>query len=232
MGDISDHSRVHDFNGDGRDDIIIQAYHGGGTYYLPSPLNPKGDWKSYKIGGKSAGLALYDVDLDGDMDVLNSNVWYENTGNPAQDNWPVHTVPNSSSDVKCDAGNINGDGITDFAHAEEEGNECYVILSPDNKRINLKSDGNGLHAMKLEDFDKDGDLDLITADIHGGRLYIFENENGKGTQWLMHTQENDVPDGVHNCWTGDFNNDGMMDIFGKHYHTGSSVEVWYNNLKP
>ena len=64
--------------------IITQAYHGSGTYYLPSPANPKQPWKSYKIGGERAGLALYDVDRDGDMDVLNSNVWYENPGDPAQ----------------------------------------------------------------------------------------------------------------------------------------------------
>ena len=231
MGDIADHSRVYDFNGDGRDDIITQAYHGSGTYYLPSPENPKDQWKSYKIGGKTAGLALYDVDQDGDMDVLNSNVWYENPGNPAQEDWPEHIIPTSNSEVKCDAGDINNDGITDFAHAEEEGKECYVILSPDNKRINIKTDGHGLHTMKLVDLDKDGDLDLITADIHGGHLYIYENADGNGTRWKCHKQKNNSHEGVHNCWIGDFNNDGMLDVFGKHYNTGSSVEIWYNTLK-
>ena len=48
------------------------------------------------------------------------------------------------------------------------------------------------------DFDDDGDIDLITADIHGSRLYIFENANGLGTLWNKHTQENATPEGVHN----------------------------------
>jgi hypothetical protein len=231
MGDISDHSRVYDFNGDGRDDIITQAYHGSGTYYLPSPDDPEGRWKSFRIGGKSAGLALYDVDRDGDMDVLNSSVWYENPGNPAQEDWPEHIIPNADPEVKCDAGDINNDGITDFAHAEEEGKECYILLGPGYEKIDLKTDGNGLHTMKLVDLDKDGDLDLITADIHGGNLYIFENANGKGTEWKCHKQKNNSSEGVHICWIGDFNNDGMMDVFGKHYNTGSFVEIWYNTFK-
>jgi len=231
MDDISDHSRIFDFNHDGRDDIITQAYHGAGTYYLPSPDDPKKSWQSYKIGGKTAGLAIYDVDQDGDMDVLNSNAWYENPGDPAQNNWPEHVIPNSIPGVKCDAGDINEDGITDFAHSEEEGSSCYVILSPHYTRIDLKTDGKGLHSMKLDDFDRDGDLDLLTGDIHGGQVYIFENTDGAGTLWKTHTFPTWSDQGSHNCWTCDFNNDGMPDVFGKHYETGSRVEIWYNTLK-
>jgi hypothetical protein len=230
-GDIADHSRIHDFNGDGRDDIVMQRYHGAGVFYMPSPENPRSRWPINKIGEGRAGLSLHDVDGDGDVDVLVDNKWLENPGNPARENWPVHIVANSESHVKNAAGDLNGDGTLDFAHAEEEGNECYVILSPSWKRVTLKSDGRGLHTMVLADFDRDKDLDLVTGDIHGGRVYLMENADGKGTAWRTHPQPAWSKEGSHNLWVADFNADGRLDVVGKHYKPGSALEIWYNTLR-
>lgn len=229
--DIADHSRTFDFNQDGRDDIILQKYHGGGVYYMPAPKEPGGKWEIYQIGTGHAGVALHDVNLDGHMDVLVNNTWLENPGKPASKNWTMHEIPHSRDGVKTAAGDLNGDGQTDFGHAEEEGDECYVVLSPNFNRITLKTDGHGLHSMKFDDFDKDGDLDLLTADIHGGEAYIFENAFGKGVHWIEHRLPTWSQQGSHNLWTGDLNGDGMIDIVGKHYETGSALEVWYNTLR-
>jgi hypothetical protein len=231
-GDHHDHSRTYDFDGDGRDEIIVQKYHGSGIYYLAPADNSRGDWKAWKIGVGRAGVSLYDVNRDGRMDVLVGHTWLENPGNPAREGWKVHTVPHSERHVKNAAGDLNGDGVTDFAHAEEEGNDCYVILSPKWERVTLKSDGKGLHTMRLEDFDKDGDLDLVTADIHGGHAYVFENRDGKGTQWVRHDLPTWSKEGSHNLWTADLNGDGLTDIFGKHYSDRSALEVWLNRCEP
>jgi hypothetical protein len=227
-GDHHDHSRTYDFNGDGRDEIITQKYSGGGVYYVVPTRGSKDNWRAYKIGTGRAGVSLYDVNRDGRMDVLVDNTWLENSGVPARANWTVHQVPHSEKHVKNAAGDLNGDGQTDFAHAEEEGNDCYVILSPSWERVMLKSDGKGLHTMRLEDFDKDSDLDVLTADIHGGHAYIFENVNGKGTQWKQHDLPTWSKQGSHNLCTADLNADGWIDIFGKHYDNGSALEVWLN----
>ena len=231
-GDNADHSRCYDFNHDGRDDIVMQRYHGSGVFYMPAPANPRSEWKAYKIGTGRAGLSIHDVDNDGDMDVLVDNTWLENPGDPAQENWKVHNISNSASHVKNAAGDLNGDGVLDFAHAQEEGEVCYVVLSPAWQKVTLKSDGKGLHTMKLEDFDKDGDLDLFTADIHGGHAYIFENTNGRATIWKQHDLPTWSKEGSHNLWAADLNGDGMTDVFGKHYKTGSALEAWYNTLRP
>jgi len=226
--DVADHSRTHDFNNDGREDIVMQRYHGSGVFYMPSPADPSAEWPIFKIGEGRAGLSLHDMDVDGDMDVLINNRWLENPGDPESVPWPVRELPNTEDNVKNQAGDINNDGIPDIAHAQEEGESCYVLLSPSWKRITLKSDGNGLHTAVLEDFDLDGDLDLLTADIHGGCAYIFENRDGKGTAWLEHRLATWSEQGSHNLCTGDFNNDGLIDIAGKHYETGSALELWYN----
>jgi len=227
-GDHHDHSRTHDFDGDGCDEIITQKYHGGGVYYLAAVDGSRDHWKAWKIGVGRAGMSLCDVNGDGRMDVLIDNSWLENPADQARENWPVHPVPHSQKNVKNAAGDINGDGFTDFAHAEEEGNDCYVILSPNGERVTVKTDGKGLHTMRLEDFDGDADLDLLTADIHGGHAYIFENADGKGTRWTQHDLATWSREGSHNLWTADLNGDGLTDIFGKHYSNGSALEMWLN----
>lgn len=231
-GNNVDHSRTYDFNNDNRDDIILQRYNGTAIFYLQSPQDPTGIWPSYQIGTGANGLSLCDVDQDGDMDVIVNNTWLENSGNPAEDNWVKHNIPNTFSGVKNAGGDLNNDGKIDFVFSQEESSGVFVHLAPDFGRQTIFSSGTGMHTMKLDDFDKDGDLDILTANIHGGPAYIFENANGQGTSWIQHDYSCYSAKGTHNAWSGDINNDGMPDFFGKHYEAGSAVEIWYSTLKP
>jgi len=88
----------------------------------------------------------------------------------------------------------------------------------------------GFMGLWTGDFDSDGDLDLLTADIHGGQAYIFENASRSATQWVKHDLPTWSKQGSHNLWVADINADGMPDIIGKHYERGSALEVWYNTL--
>jgi len=96
----ADHSRVHDFNQDGKLDIVMQNYHNKGILYMPSPADPYGNWSHYKIGIGRAGLNLHDVDADGDVDVLINTGWLENPGDPATENWRLREIPGTSGHVK------------------------------------------------------------------------------------------------------------------------------------
>jgi hypothetical protein len=237
-----DHIRTHDFNGDGRDDMVIQKYHGDGVYYLESPKNPRGEWPVWKIGEGRAGMCIYDIDQDGDIDVVIENTWFENSGNPRQDNWTKHIITDSIPGVKVAAGDINGDGYTDLFHSSEEEKGILYFIGPKDpktqpwKKYELDAEREKCHTCWLADFDQDGNLDFLTAQMHQSkedRVSIFLNNGGNGNNWVEHVI---AKTGSHNALTGDMNNDGMPDIVGKNWRNPSTdipnpLQVFYNQTK-
>ncbi len=231
-GDYFDHARSYDFNGDNKDDIIFQKYHGGGVYYVPG-----GGWTPTQIGTGSSGVSLFDVNRDGKMDVLVDNTWLKNPGNPATPNWQSFTITGSSSGVKNAAGDLNGDGYVDVVHTSEEGSGIWYYFGPPNPEtgtwqkhsITPSPAYSGTHTCWLADFDLDNDLDILTAEMHTSsqkRVTIFENANGDGSVWTEHIV---ATTGSHNALAADVNNDAMADIVGFNYDDPNPLEVWYND---
>ena len=228
-GDYWDNARSWDYNGDGRDDLIIEHYGGDNIYYCQAPADKNATWSCYRIGGSSGGLCIGDVDKDGDRDVISGGKVFTCPANPAQANWPSTTISAVSGYDKCSVGDMNKDGNPDIAFSQGEGSNVKVAFGPNWTSVHtvFSSGNNGLHTMHVVDFDKDGDGDIFTAEIHNNqRVFLFENANGLGTSWTMHEQ---TKAGCHNGWVGDFNGDGWIDLIGNHF-TGGQISIWYNTL--
>ena len=239
-GDIIDNCRSADFDGDSRDEIIVQKYHGSGVYYLdcPSSLDPRetGNWRVYKIGEGRCGLSLADVDGDGNLDILVDNKWLRNPGNPAQENWRALVITDAPEGVKNGAGDMNGDGRIDIAMSSEEGTGIWWFEAPEDPikgrwiRHTLSEDYVGVHTLWLADFNSDGNLDILTAEMHTKgehRVTIFENIDG-GRRWAEHAI---ATTGSHNATAFDLNGDKKPDIVGCNFrNTENPLEVWYNNM--
>ncbi len=184
-----------DINGDGRKDIIFK----NGWYEQPESLEGDPEWNLVSYPFAPAGGAemyAYDVDGDGDNDVITSMSahnfglnWYEQLK--------------------------DGDKITFRPH---------VILGSkveDNKYGLLFSE---LHSVNLADMDGDGLKDIVTGKTYwshhtqspmwdaGAVVYWFKLvRNADGVDWVPHQAAADTGVG-RQVIVGDFNKDNLPDI--------------------
>jgi hypothetical protein len=240
-GDHIDNCRTADLNGDGRDDVIVQKYHGDGVYYVtcPVPADPQKaeSWQAHKIGTGAHGLCLADVDGDGRLDVTADNRWLRNPGDPAVEDWQAFMITDAASGVKNAAGDINGNGRIDAALSSEEGRGVWWFESPSNPasgrwiQHTISEDYVGNHTLWFADFDDDGHLDILVAEMHTKgkhRVAIFENADGRGGSWIEHII---ATTGSHNAIAVDVNGDGKTDVIGCNFAISRNpLEVWYNDL--
>lgn len=242
-------NRVHhglDLNGDGRLDLVNCAY-GRAAYYIPGPENPKtpnGTWRYYEIGPAGGTGSLGDLDGDGNVDFATRHRWYENPGDPTNLPWPRHDyrAEGYRPAGKVEIGDLNGDGRLDVAVSSEERAEGIVwYRNPGGNAtgawkktavVARNSGWEGLHSLQLADFDGDGDLDVLTAEMHdrgGHRVAIVENTNGRATAWSIHVISTV---GSHNAKVADLDGDGDPDVAGKNYTADKKPRIWLNPNGP
>jgi len=242
-GDYIDNCRAADFNGDGRDDIIAQKYHGGGVYLLvcprPSDAKQPEQWQCRRIAGGRSGLCLADLDADGRLDIIVDNQWFKNPGDPAQENWPAFGISGAPAGVKNAAADMDGDGRIDVVLSSEEGRGIWWFEAPPEPlkgkwtRHAISEDYVGNHSLCVADFDRNGRPDILVAEMHTKgkhRVTVFENADGRGGKWAEHVI---AETGSHNALTADVNGDSMPDIIGCNFkESDNPLEVWFNTLPP
>ena len=222
-----------DIDGDGRLDIVTMSDRNSVRWYS-IPDDPRSPWQRHDIGPPvHAGLSVGDLDGDGDLDVVRTDVWFENvTGDGTQ--WVEHPIgPNTppppdfqpsfafdaTKSVVCD---MNGDGRNDivFTDAEIPGDgsgrewKRHEVPNADDARRGA------YHSLYVGDLDGDGDLDIFSCEMEAvagenpPRWYIWENLDGKGAEW----QEHMILDGNlggHEAVVADFTGNGLPDIISK-----------------
>ena len=230
---------VGDVDGDGAVDVVTRKKSDGLTYLWrqESPTS----WSRITISTTDGeGTALADLDEDDDLDVVHNGFWVEQVD---LHTWVEHTIDsNWSDDVGVLAVDINDDGDLDVVLAPSESSgrfSWYETADPVNGPWTEHSIDPGVsyfHTFKAADMDRDGDLDLVTAEMHQSsnpdEVSVYFNE-GDGLSW---SQLVVATSGSHNLRIGDIGNDLDIDIYGANWNDSAPnsavIEMWENQSGP
>jgi hypothetical protein len=191
------------------------------------------------------GIAVGDIDGDGDKDISRVDRWLENAGGKGE-KWVEHVAAFDFGkegpwglQTRASLVDVDSDGDLDLIQAEGDvvdgrvawfenlqGNgskwERHLIKLPGHKQ--------DFHSLCVADFDNDGDLDIFTG---GGPLtvgehqwFMFENVDGKGAKWQEHLIRKGLH--THESVCGDIDGDGDIDILTKPWN--GDLHLCFENL--
>jgi hypothetical protein len=84
------------------------------------------------------------------------------------------------------------------------------------------------HSLLPEDYDKDGDTDIIVGQMHtagNGKIVLLENKLGETSEWVRY---NVGKNGMHNAVAADIDRDGDIDVFTANWTGNPPAWVRWN----
>ena len=242
--------RYEDMDGDGQPEIVYASL--GGVFAVKQGAEPPFATHLLALDASDEGFAIADMDGDGDPDIVagfrapggDPEVptyvsWFENQGT-LELAWPRHHVGRTTHATdRIEAGDLDGDGRTDVAIAEER----YPCLEPDaSLYLSFQRDTGfvreklvtqySMNNLDFADMDADGDLDVVTAEHKGDRLalQVWVNDGAGG----FGESPTEIDRGKENhlgARTVDIDGDGDLDIVGIGWDQHQYVHLWRNDAR-
>ena len=233
-----------DFDNDGDKDLFVVNYYnseiasnGPNRLFINDGSGNFTD-RTADLSGNAAdywtGATMLDIENDGDLDVVvinasNQHTVYVNDG-AAQFNTQSRGLQNFNSGSKnykrVTSGDLDKDGFQDLVIVHKTGIDI------------ARNDGSGqfvaagqfsapeaVNAATLADIDNDADLDILlgVASSGSGQVEIFRNDGNFSFVNISHV--NSIRTDTHGILTGDWNNDGYIDLFSMDMETTGKLYI-------
>lgn len=242
-----------DFLGTGKPQLVFWNQQAKKLFLAQIPDNPRasGPWPLTEIIGQASddtgkggkfkyveGVQAYDVDGDGQVDLLAGNMWFKHRGGMKFEAIPVGTIGGRIAAGKFKPGKYPqiviapGDGIGPLRIYECVGNP---EVSSDWVGHNLiDRDLIHGHSLQIADLDGDGNLDIFVAEMaqwNSGHVA----DNPKATAWILfgdgqgHFRTTVFTTGIdwHEARVADLDGDGRLDILDKPYTWQTPrLDIW------
>lgn len=250
-----------DVNQDGWDDLILIGFPGDPFHWYENPKNQPGHWKAHEIWHSACNESPEFEDLDGDgkLEIVLGSQPERQMGflrlppaNKATEKWKFQAVgepgdPHQNGTFKYYHGigvtDVNGDGRRDlliphgwWEAPEKPTNSPWrfhpLLLAPPGATAALKAAN-----MYCQDFDLDGDQDIVMSSAHAFGVWWFENVGNNSQPDFRYHLIDDSYSQTHALEFVDMNGDGQKDLVtGKRFyaHNGNDpggrapvVMYWY-----
>lgn len=237
-----------DIDGDNKLDLV-SILDKAGVFWYGIPDDPTGRWVEHKVLGVTTpqchgGIAVGDMDGDGDNDVSRVDRWLENADGRGT-TWTEHIAFDFGKEgpwgiqTRAKLIDVDRDGDLDLIQAEGDVLDGRVAWFENRLKDGrewlqhpIKEPGHNqdFHSLCVADFDDDGDVDIFSG---GGPLtrgehvwFLWENRDGRGGIWTEHVIHRGLE--THESVCADVDGDGDVDILTKPWR--GDVHVFVENL--
>jgi|GEM_PF-2764420 len=233
-----------DFDNDGDMDLAVPNFfsrnisillnNGDGTFAAGSTINFEHDYwsgKNFYLGAIVAADFNNDgfIDLAVTLEYDNKIAVLFNKGNGTFSSYVLYDV--GAKPLSIVSADFNGDGKMDLAVANHDSRNIYVLLNSGNGNFNtptiIKLAGSP-RSIITADLDNDADLDMgVLCDVIN--IIVIIQNDGNGNFSENNQNLNVLYDYPQTLVSGDFDNDGDMDMIVSFFDSPGRVLVFYNS---